>query len=130
MSAATLIRNGRVITAGDDFIADVLVVNGRIAAIADTLPAGPGAIVHDATGLYVLPGAVDVHTHLDSATPTASTVDDFAVGTRAAAFGGTTTVVDYCTPAAGAGIRTTWCSKRSPSGISTSTSARRIQDES
>ena len=45
-----------------------------------------------------------MHTHLDSATPTASTVDDFAAGTRAAAFGGTTTVVDYCTPPPGASL--------------------------
>ena len=98
------IRNGRIVTAGDDFLADILVEEGRIEAIGRTLPAGPGVAVHDAAGLLVLPGAVDVHTHLDSATPTASTVDDFAVGTRAAAFGGTTTVVDYCTPPAGAGL--------------------------
>ena len=104
MSAATLIRNGRIVTAGDDFLADILVEDGRIQAIARTLPAGPGMAVHDAAGLLVLPGAVDVHTHLDSATPTASTVDDFAVGTRAAAFGGTTTVVDYCTPPPGASL--------------------------
>lgn len=101
---ATLIRNGRVVTATDDCVADILIEGGRIQAIARTLPAGPGVAVHDAAGLLVLPGAVDVHTHLDSATPTASTVDDFAAGTRAAAFGGTTTVVDYCTPPAGAGL--------------------------
>lgn len=101
---ATLIRNGRVVTATDDCVADILIEGGRIQAIARTLPVGPGMAVHDAAGLLVLPGAVDVHTHLDSATPTASTVDDFAAGTRAAAFGGTTTVVDYCTPPAGAGL--------------------------
>jgi dihydropyrimidinase len=98
---ATLIRNGRIVTASDDFVADILIEGGRIQAIGKTLPAGPGMAVHDAAGLLVLPGAVDVHTHLDSATPTASTVDDFAAGTRAAAFGGTTTVVDYCTPPPG-----------------------------
>ncbi len=98
MSTATLIRNGRIVTASDDFVADIRIEGGRIQAIAKTLPAGPGDEVHEAAGLLVLPGAVDVHTHLDSATPTASTVDDFAAGTRAAAFGGTTTVVDYCTP--------------------------------
>jgi dihydropyrimidinase len=72
---ATLIRNGRVVTATDDCVADILIEGGRIQAIARTLPAGPGMAVHDAAGLLVLPGAVDVHTHLDSATPTASTVD-------------------------------------------------------
>lgn len=103
-STATLIRNGRIVTASDDFVADILIEGGRIQAIGRTLPTGPGMAVHDAAGLLVLPGAVDVHTHLDSATPTASTVDDFAAGTRAAAFGGTTTVVDYCTPPPGASL--------------------------
>jgi len=104
VSAPTLVRNGRIVTAGDDFRADILIEHGRIEAIGRALPAGAGVVVHDATGFYVLPGAVDVHTHLDSATPTASTVDDFAVGTRAAAFGGTTTIVDYCTPPPGASL--------------------------
>jgi predicted amidohydrolase YtcJ len=62
---ATLIRNGRVVTATDDCVADILIEGGRIQAIARTLPAGPGMAVHDATGLLVLPGAVDVHTHLE-----------------------------------------------------------------
>jgi dihydropyrimidinase len=101
---ASLIRNGRIVTASDDFVADILIEGGRIQAIAKTLSPGPGMAVHEAAGLLVLPGAVDVHTHLDSATPTASTVDDFAAGTRAAAFGGTTTVVDYCTPPPGASL--------------------------
>jgi dihydropyrimidinase len=101
---ATLIRNGRIVTASDDFVADILVEGGHIQAIARTLPAAPGMALHDAAGLLVLPGAVDVHTHLDSATPTAQTVDDFAAGTRAAAFGGTTTLVDYCTPPPGASL--------------------------
>jgi dihydropyrimidinase len=103
-ATATLIRNGRIITAVDDCVADILIEDGRIQAIGRTLPTGPDIAVVDAAGLLVLPGAVDVHTHLDSATPTASTVDDFAVGTRAAAFGGTTTVVDYCTPPPGASL--------------------------
>ncbi len=100
-STATLIRNGRIVTAVDEFVADIVVDGGRIRSIGSGLEVGPDVAVHDATGLLVLPGGVDVHTHLDSATPTASTVDDFAAGTRAAAFGGTTTVIDYCTPPAG-----------------------------
>jgi len=101
---ATLIRNGRIVTAVDDYVADILVDDGRVCSIGRGLEAGADVEVHDAGGLLVLPGGVDVHTHLDSATPTASTVDDFASGTCAAAFGGTTTVVDYCTPQAGAGL--------------------------
>jgi dihydropyrimidinase len=103
-ATVTLIRNGRIVTAIDDVVADLLIEGGRIQAIGRTLPTSPEMMVVDAAGLMVLPGAVDVHTHLDSATPTASTVDDFASGTRAAAFGGTTTVVDYCTPAPGASL--------------------------
>ena len=103
-ATTTLIRNGRIVTAVEDCVADILLEDGRIQAIGRTLGTGPDIAVVDAAGLLVLPGAVDVHTHLDSATPTASTVDDFAAGTRAAAFGGTTTVVDYCTPPRGASL--------------------------
>lgn len=98
---ATLIRNGRIVTAVDDYTADVLVDGGRIRTIGECIEAGPDVEVHDAAGLLVLPGGVDVHVHLDLETPTARSVDDFASGTRAAAFGGTTTVVDFCTPARG-----------------------------
>ena len=100
----TLIKNGRIVTAVDDCVADILVEDGRIRSIGRDLAVGPEAEVHDAAGLLVLPGGVDVHTHLDSATPSATTVDDFTSGTQAAAFGGTTTVVDYCTPLPGASL--------------------------
>lgn len=101
---ATLIRNGRVVTAVDDYVADILVEDGLVCRIGKALAVDTGVEVHDASGLLVLPGGVDVHTHLDSATPTAHTIDDFASGTRAAAFGGTTTVVDYCAPSRGASL--------------------------
>jgi dihydropyrimidinase len=104
MAAATLIRNGRIVTAADDFVADLLIDDGRVRGIGGPFAVGGDVAEHDAAGLLVLPGAVDVHTHLDSATPTASTVDDFETGTVAAAFGGTTTVVDYCTPQRGQGL--------------------------
>ena len=62
---ATLIRNGRVVTATDDCVADILIEGGRIQAIARTLPPGPGMAVHDAAGMMVLPGGVAVsYTHL------------------------------------------------------------------
>lgn len=92
---ATLIRNGRVVTAVDDYVADVLIEDGRIRTIGVDLPAPPGAAVHDASGLLVLPGGVDPHTHLDWDFGNARTVDTFATGTKAAAFGGTTTLVDF-----------------------------------
>ena len=95
---ATLIRNGRIVTAVDDYTADILVDGGRIRTIGLGLEVGPDVQVHDARGLLVLPGGVDVHTHLELITPTARSVDTFASGTKAAAFGGTTTVLDFCTP--------------------------------
>jgi dihydropyrimidinase len=98
---ATLIRNGRIVTAVDDYAADILVDGGRITTIGLQLEVGADVEVHDASGLLVLPGGVDVHTHMDMATPTAHTIDTFGSGTRAAAFGGTTTLVDFCTPLRG-----------------------------
>jgi dihydropyrimidinase len=98
---AALIRNGRIVTATDDYVADILIDGGRITTIGLRLEAGAGVEVHDASGLLVLPGGVDVHTHLDLTTPTARTIDTFASGTQAAAFGGTTTLVDFCTPLPG-----------------------------
>lgn len=93
--ASTLIRNGRLVTASEDFVADLLVRGGTVAAIGDSLD-GQADRVIDATGRYVLPGCVDPHTHMDS--PQAGTVscDDFTSGTVSAAFGGTTTIVDFC----------------------------------
>jgi dihydroorotase-like cyclic amidohydrolase len=62
---ATLIRNGRIVTAVDDYAADILVDDGRIRTIGRQIAVGGDVEVHDAGGLLVLPGGVDVHTHLD-----------------------------------------------------------------
>ena len=91
----TLIRNGRVITATDDYVADVLMQDGVIHAIGKNLAVGEGVRIIDASGLYVLPGGVDTHVHLQNIIGPTVTCDTFASGTRAAAFGGTTTVVDF-----------------------------------
>jgi dihydropyrimidinase len=94
-SSATLIRNGRVITASDDYVADVLMQDGVIHTIGQRIEVGEDVTVVDATGLYVLPGGVDTHVHLENVIGTTITCDTFASGTRAAAFGGTTTIVDF-----------------------------------
>jgi dihydropyrimidinase len=94
--AATLIKNGRIVTAVDDYTADILIVDGRVETIGRNIAAGGDAEVHDAAGLVVLPGGVDVHTHLDWDFGSAQTVDTFGTGTKAAAFGGTTTLIDFC----------------------------------
>ena len=101
MNGPTLIRNGRVITATDDYIADVLMQDGVIHAIGRQLAVGEDVAVVDASGLYVLPGGVDTHVHMENVVGPTITCDTFASGTKAAAFGGTTTVVDFAlqTPA-------------------------------
>ncbi|RBP08692.1 dihydropyrimidinase [Roseiarcus fermentans] len=88
-----LIRGGEVTTAVDRWRGDILIEDGRIAALGAALSAD--AEIHEAAGLLVLPGGVDVHTHIDYDTGSARTADTFETATRAAAFGGTTTIVDY-----------------------------------
>ena len=92
-----LIANGRVITASDDYVADVYCENGTIAAIGVNLPAHRFAADRtiDASGQYVIPGGIDVHTHLNMPFGGTTSADDFESGTIAAAFGGTTSLVDF-----------------------------------
>ena len=93
--SATLIRNGRIVTAVDDYTADVLFDRGRIVAIGEALEAGGVTRIVDARGLVVLPGGVDCHTHMENTFGESTTCDTFESGTRSAAFGGTTTIVDF-----------------------------------
>src|SRR5512142_1298365 len=90
----TLIKNGTIITATDMYKADVLVKNGIVSEIGREISKIASEII-DAADKWVLPGAVDVHTHMDAQCDGMTTVDDFETGTAAAATGGTTTVVDY-----------------------------------
>ena len=93
----TLIRGGTVATGSDLFPADVLLEGERVAAIGtDLSPLGPADRTVDARGKYVLPGGVDPHVHLQLRMGSGVvSSDDFETGTRAAAFGGTTTVLDF-----------------------------------
>src|SRR5436305_2242988 len=88
------IRHGTGVTAADAFAADVGVEGGSVVELGRV---GPASEEIDASGLLVLPGGVDVHTHLDSqARPGGPrSPDDFLSGTIAAACGGVTTIVDY-----------------------------------
>jgi dihydropyrimidinase len=109
----TLIRNGRIVTAQDDYLADLLIENATISLIGRNLQIEADRI-DDATGLLVIPGGVDVHTHMDM--PFGGTVssDDFETGTRAAAFGGTTTLIDFAIQSRGQTMRSaleTWFKK-------------------
>jgi imidazolonepropionase-like amidohydrolase len=91
----TLIRQGRVVTAVDDYVGDLLLDDGRIVAIGEKLEVGGDALEIDARGLLVLPGGVDCHTHMENTFGESTTCDTFESGTRSAAFGGTTTIVDF-----------------------------------
>jgi len=92
---SVLIKGGRVITAADDYVADVLIEGEQISLIGRSLDVAADTTI-DATGKYVLPGAVDPHTHLEMPWRGETTIDDFESGQTAAAFGGTTTHVDFC----------------------------------
>src|SRR5438045_3915217 len=91
---SVLIRGGRVITAADDYVADVFVEDERISLIGETLDVTADRVI-DAAGKYVLPGGVDPHTHLDVPLGGTVTIDGVESGQTAAAFGGTTTHVDF-----------------------------------
>jgi dihydropyrimidinase len=93
MSYDLVVRGGTVVTASDSFAADIGVRSGRVAAIGEAL--APGTTEIAAAGLLVLPGGVDVHTHLDVEVGGVLTADDFESGTVAAACGGITTICDY-----------------------------------
>ena len=95
--ASLLICNGRVITAADDYQADVYCEDGIISAIGRDLPSHRFTADRtiDAAGQYVLPGGIDVHTHLNMPFGGTTSADDFESGTIAAAFGGTTSLVDF-----------------------------------
>jgi len=112
MTHDLVIRGGLIVTAADTFIADLGIRNGRIAAIGEHIP--PGAREIEARGLQVLPGGVDVHTHLDLDLGGTRTADDFESGTAAAACGGITTICDYAWQGKGqslAGTIAAWSAK-------------------
>lgn len=102
----TLVKNGTIVTATDMYKADILVKNGVISEIGKEISKIASEII-DATDKWVLPGGVDVHTHMDSQCDGMTTVDDFETGTAAAAAGGTTTVLDYAEQAPGATLAQT-----------------------
>ena len=110
----TLIHNGTVVTATKTFQSDILIDGERIRDIAPQIPGESADRVLDATGLYVLPGGIDVHTHLDMPFGGTTSSDDFETGTRAAAFGGTTTLIDFAIQPKGTRMRDaldTWWKK-------------------
>ena len=104
----TLITNGTIVTRGRLELADVLIDGETIAAIGARPGRRAGSTADetiDATGKYVIPGAIDVHTHMELPFGGTFAKDTFETGTRAAAFGGTTTIVDFAVQSRGKSLR-------------------------
>ena len=91
---SVLIRSGRIVTAADDYVADLYIEDETITLIGESLDLQADKVI-DAAGKYVLPGCVDPHTHLDMPFGGTVTIDDVEAGQTAAAFGGTTCHVDF-----------------------------------
>jgi dihydropyrimidinase len=99
-----LIQNGTVVTADATFVADVLLEGPTVKEVRAGIDTGTHTVV-DATGMLLLPGGIDAHTHLDMPFGGTTSSDDFETGTRAAAIGGTTTIVDFAIQAKGTRMR-------------------------
>ena len=101
---STTIKNARIVTAEQDYVADIYIEKDKITTIGASLPILADKVI-DARGKYVIPGGIDVHTHLDMPFGGTNSSDDFETGTRAAAFGGTTTIVDFAVQSKGMKMR-------------------------
>src|SRR5215472_15232153 len=101
----TVIRSGTVISAADTSVADVGITGDKISAIAAQLPTENAGRIIDAARHFVMPGGIDVHTHLDMPFGGTTSADDFESGTIAAAFGGTTTLIDFAIQYKGQSLR-------------------------
>jgi len=109
-----LIQNGTVVTAEKTFAAGVLIEGATIKDVRAGIDPS-GHTVVDASGLLILPGGIDAHTHLDMPFGGTTSADDFETGTRAAAIGGTTTIVDFAIQPKGTKMRAaldTWWKRR------------------
>ena len=91
---STMIKNGRVITATDDYVADIFIEKDKVTAIGKNLPMKAEKNI-DASGRLVIPGGIDPHVHMELPFGGTISSDDFKTGTIAAAFGGTTTIIDF-----------------------------------
>lgn len=117
--SSVLIKNGRIITASDDYFADVFVEDEAVKLIGDKLKVQADRVV-DAIGQYVIPGGIDCHTHMELNVGAATSSDDFETGTVAAAHGGTTTIIDFATQARGQPMRAAldeWLARAEPKAV-------------
>lgn len=98
-----LVKNGVIVTPTSSFLGDILIREGKIAAVQPQIET-PDAEVYDAAGCRIFPGFIDAHTHFDLEVGGVVTADDFQTGTRAALAGGTTTIIDFATQAKGGSL--------------------------
>lgn len=91
---SVLIKNGRIITAADNYVADIFVEGEAISCIGSNLQIDTDKVI-DASGMLIFPGGIDPHVHLDMPFMGTSSSDNYETGTRAALYGGTTTVIDF-----------------------------------
>src|SRR5213594_3501903 len=91
---STLIKSGRIITAVDDYVADVFIEKDKVTTIGRNLSIKADSTI-EASGKLVIPGAIDPHVHMELPFGGTISSDDFKSGTIAAAFGGTTTIIDF-----------------------------------
>jgi dihydropyrimidinase len=120
MGFDTVITNGTIVTAMDTYAADIAITSGKIAAIGKDLPTQNATAVIDARDRLVMPGGIDVHTHLDMPFGGTTSADDFETGTQAAAFGGTTTLIDFAIQYKGQALRKafdTWMDKAASKAV-------------
>jgi dihydropyrimidinase len=96
-----LIRNGIIVTSTDRYRSDILISDGKIINIESWIKACPVDNVIEANGSYIFPGGIDPHVHMHLPSPAGYSSDDFLTGSRAALFGGTTTILDFVTPFTG-----------------------------
>ncbi len=110
---STIIKNGRIITAEQNYFADIYIEKDKITTIGTELNIDADKKI-DAKDKYVIPGGIDVHTHLDMPFGGTTSSDDFETGTKAAAFGGTTSLIDFAIQPKGGSMREgfeTWMAK-------------------
>ena len=110
----TLVRGGTVVSASNSSVADVLIDGEEIVAVGDV--GEVDAEVVDATGCYVLPGLIDNHTHMAMPFGGTRSIDDYDTGTRAAAAGGTTCIVDFVIQQEGGGLQSSLDEWQEPRG--------------
>jgi len=103
----TLIKNGTIASASDTFLGDLLIEGEKVSLVGVGLEKLVGNVDRtiDATGKYVLPGGIDPHTHMDMPFGGTTSADDFESGTRCAAFGGTTCIVDFAIQPQGGSLK-------------------------